>query len=194
MDPNCNPTGAPAPLSDQYVVHDGKLANVFLSIQSTPQTPPPAKTTIVIDQKNCVYTPHVVALQQGGTVEFHNSDEGMHNIETLPTVPGNQHLDTSQGPHGTPRTATFPHPETMIPVRCAMHPWMTAYINVAPTPYFAISDTQGHFRIPNLPPGDYILAASHETLGRQTLHLTIKPRHTTQANFIFTQPGSPGGH
>ena len=76
----------------------------------------------------------------------------------------------------------------MIPVRCAMHPWMTAYINVSPTPYYAISDAEGHFRIPNLPPGDYTLAAVHEILGQQTLHLTIKPRSTTKADFTFTIP------
>ena len=109
MDPNCNPTGAPAPLSEQYVVHGGKLANVYLSIQSAPFTPTQAHLTTVIDQKNCIYSPHIVALQQGGTVVFHNDDEGMHNIETLPTIPGNQRLDTSQGPtapHAPPPSLT----------------------------------------------------------------------------------------
>ena len=110
----------------------------------------------------------------------------MHNIETMPTIPGNTRLDTSQGPHGTPRTATFTKPETMIPVRCNMHPWMNAFINVAPNPFYAISDAQGHFRIPNLPPGDYTLAAVHEVLGEQTLHLTIAPKSTAQVSFTFT--------
>ena len=191
MDPNCNPNGAPAPLAEQYVGQPGRLANVYLSIQSAPQSPPPQKTTTILDQKNCIYTPHVIAIQAGSSVEFHNSDDGMHNIETFPKIPGNQRLDTSQGPHGTPRTATFPHPEAMIPVRCNMHPWMNAFINVAPTPWFAISDAQGHFRIPNLPPGDYTLAAVHEVLGEQTLHLTIVPKSTTQANFTFNIAAPP---
>jgi hypothetical protein len=80
---------------------------------------------------------------------------------------------------------TFRQPETMIPVRCNLHPWMQAFINVAPNPFFAVSDAQGHFAIHGLPPGNYTLAAIHEKLGTKDLQVTVSSRRTSSADLTY---------
>ena len=188
MDPACSLSGGDV-YTEQYVVDNGKLANVFVYVKSGPRAAMDASRAaskpVVLDQQACRYTPHVIGVVQGGTVEFHNSDPTMHNIHTMPTVVGNETIDVSQGPRGAPQTKSFAKPELMMPVRCNNHPWMNAFINVSATPFFAVSDRKGHFDLHGLPPGDYILGAVHEKLGEQTLPITIKTGRPAEANFTF---------
>jgi hypothetical protein len=62
---------------------------------------------------------------------------------------------------------------------------MNAFINVSATPFFAVTDADGHFTISGLPTGTYTLAAAHEKLGEQTMMVTVEPKATSKANFNF---------
>jgi len=185
MDPACSLT-AGTNLSEQYVVNNGKLANVFVYIKSgaAPSAAPPDARPVVLDQKGCRYAPHVIAVQQGGSVEFRNSDPTMHNVHTL-SVAGNPQVDVSEGPAGAPQTRQFTTPELMMPVRCNNHPWMEALLNVAPNQFFAVTRDDGTFSIPGLPPGTYTLAAVHEKLGEQDMQVTITAKSQSRADFTF---------
>jgi plastocyanin len=189
MDPVCSMTGGDN-FAEQYAVHDGKLANVYVYIKSGPpaamSATAPASAPVVLDQVGCKYTPHVIALMRGGSVEFRNSDGTMHNIHTLPTATGSQSIDISQGAKGPPQIKQFNQPEVMIPVRCNNHPWMNAFINVSTTPFFAVTDAGGHFSISGLPAGTYTLAAVHEKMGEQTVTVTIEPKGSAKADFSFS--------
>jgi plastocyanin len=188
MDPACSMTGGDN-LAEQYVVHDGKLANVYVYVKSGPPAAMyaglPTPAPVVMDQVGCRYVPHVIAVMRGGSVEFRNSDSTMHNIHTMPAG-GNQPIDVSQGPKGAPQLKRFNQAEVMMPVRCNNHPWMNAFINVSATPFFAVTDTDGHFSISGLPAGTYILGAVHEKLGEQTITVTVAPKGTANANFSFS--------
>jgi plastocyanin len=186
MDPACSMDKSEND-AEQFVVNDGGLANVYVYIKAgaAPSQAAANSTPVVLDQKGCRYTPHVIALQQGGTVEFRNSDPTMHTTHTMTTRVGNKGVDIAQGPGAKPQTRQFTQPEAMIPVLCPIHPWMNAFINVADTPYFAISGTDGHFNIQGLPPGHYTLAAVHEKLGEQDLEISIPPKSTATADFTF---------
>lgn len=188
MDPVCSITGGEN-YAEQYVVKDGRLANVYVYIKDGPAEAmsAPARQTgpVVMDQVGCRYTPHVIAVMKGGTVEFRNSDGTMHNVHMMPTVAGNQAVDISQGAKGAPETKQFNVPEVMIPVRCNNHPWMNAFINVAPTPFFAVTGPDGRFVIDGLPPGTYTLAAVHEKMGEQTVKVTVAPQKTVTADFTY---------
>ena len=135
MDPACAMAKEPN-LSEQYIVTKGKLANVFITVRSgaSTTTAPTGAAPVVLDQKGCRYTPHVLALQQGGSVTFTNSDPTMHNVHAMPVTAGAQTIDISEQP-GASKTVTFGKPEDMMPVRCNNHPWMNAFINVA---HFAV--------------------------------------------------------
>jgi plastocyanin len=185
-DPAC--AFAPTPnFTEQIVADHGKLANVYVYVKAgaPPSSAPAGTPPVVVDQKGCRYFPHVVAVQQGGAVEFRNSDPTMHNVHTTPGNAANSATDVSEPPMGAPQTQRFSAPETMIPVRCNNHPWMNAFLNVAPSPYFAVTGADGSFTIPNLPPGTYTLAAVQEKLGEQDIQVTVAAKSIVPATFTF---------
>jgi plastocyanin len=194
MDPACSLGSTGQVFSEQFAVNSGKLANVFVYVKSGPPAAMARASNaltggrdipVVLDQVGCRYAPHVVGVVKGGFVEFRNSDLTMHNIHTMPRASGNNPVDVSQGPHGAPETKQFNAPELMIPVRCNNHPWMSAFINVAPTAFFAVTDKSGHFNLFNLPAGTYTIGAVQEKLGEQTLTVTVTPNRTAKADFSF---------
>lgn len=189
MDPVCSIAGG-TNLTEQYVVHNGGLANVYIYIKDGPyeamSAPAPANQPVVIlNQMGCRYVPHVVAVMRGGTVEFRNSDGTMHNIHTMPS--GNTVVDVSQGAKGAPEQYRFDTPEVMMPVRCNNHPWMNAFINVSATPFFAVSNDDGRFEIDGLPAGTYTLAAVHEKLGERIMKVTVAAKGQAAAEFTYSE-------
>ncbi len=184
MDPACSLAGEN--LTEQYIVKDGGLANVYVYVKSgLPASSAPAGTAPVkIDQKGCRFVPHVAAVQQGGDVSFINSDPTMHNIHTV-SLGDNPALDVSQGPGAQPQLRRFNTPEAMISLRCNNHPWMNAFLNVAPNPFFTVSGPDGNFTITGLPPGTYTLAAVHEKLGEQDIQITVAPHGKASATFAY---------
>ncbi len=186
LDPACAMAKEPN-LTEQYVIGHGGLANVYVYVKAgAPASTAPADAApVLLDQKGCRYVPHVVAVQQGGRIAFHNADPTLHNVHTTPAEAGNASVDMSEMPMGAPQTEVFKAVETMLPVRCNNHPWMQAFINVAPNPYYAVTDADGRFTLPKLPPGTYTLAAVHEKLGEQDVQITVAPKATAQASFRF---------
>ena len=186
-DPACNLANL-TNLTEQIIVTNQQLANVYVYIKSgaPSYTAVPMAPAVRLNQKGCRYSPHVIAVQQGGSVTFSNSDATVHNIHTLPDQPGNASIDISQPAGSAPRTQRFPTPEVMLPVRCNNHPWMSAFINVAPNPWFAISGADGRFTITGVPPGTYTLAAVHEKLGEQDVQITVPAKSAVQASFTFS--------
>ena len=67
-----------------------------------------------------------------------------------------------------------------------IHPWMHGYFAVLTTSHYAVSDANGEFKLPNLPPGKYTLTAWQESYGTQTQEVTISGSETKTVNFAFT--------
>lgn len=127
----------------------------------------------VIDQKGLMFTPHIVAVQQGTTVEFLNSDKVAHNV-FWPSVGGNKKLTHNLGtwPQGEKRAFKFDNPGA-VPLLCNVHPEMAGYIVVSPTPYFATTDKSGAYKIENVPDGSYTVTAWHEGTKNQSKPVTV---------------------
>ncbi|HEX3471424.1 MAG TPA: carboxypeptidase regulatory-like domain-containing protein [Silvibacterium sp.] len=189
QDPAC--ALADANYTEQYVGKNGGLQNVFIYVKDGlgNRLYAPSSEPMVMDQKGCRFTPHVVGVMAGQPVKFTNSDPTMHNVHITPQISTNQSVDISQPPNGAGEMRTLPTPELMIPVRCNNHPWMEAFINVAANPFFAVSGEDGHFAIKGLPPGTYTIVAVHEKLGQKTATVTVTSNQTAVQDFTYDVAG-----
>jgi len=180
-DPACKGKNVAEPIAAK----NGNLANVFIYVKdglgsggwkySAPQPE--------IVQQGCKYVPHVIGIMAGQSVRIINGDDTMHNIHPMPR--NNHEWNAAEMPHGEPLVKRFDNPELMIPVKCNQHPWMKMYINVASSPFFAVTGEDGRFEINGLPPGTYTIAAVHETLGKVTQQITVGPKDTKTLTFTF---------
>lgn len=135
------------------------------------------KEHVVIDQRKMAFIPHVVAVQQGTTVEFLNSDPVGHNVY-WPSISGNKKLSHNLGtwPKGEKKPFQF-NDLGVASLLCNVHPEMSGYVVVAPTPYFAVTDKDGNFEIKNIPAGKYTLKTWSED-GKPTTQAVDVPAGT----------------
>jgi len=116
----------------------------------------PAKSALE-DQKHMTFVPHVLVVLKGTTVQFLNSDPVGHNVY-WPSISGNKKLAHNMGtwPEGQQKSFTF-NDLGVAPLLCNVHPEMSGYVVVVPTPYFAVTDKDGNFEIKDVPDGSYTL-------------------------------------
>jgi len=146
----------------------------------------PAPTShATMDQKALLFQPHILVVQQGTTVEFQNSDTVAHNV-AWSSVGGNKKLAHNMGtwPKGEMRSFKFDNAGA-IPLMCYVHPEMSAYIIVSPTPYFATTDKSGEYKIDNVPDGSYTVTAWNEGAKGQSKPVTLSGEAT--ADFTLTK-------
>ena len=184
-DPSCAKQH-PTPVVNQYVVTDaqGGLQNVvvFIAEGLGDQTFEPPSQPVVIDQKGCMYQPHVLGMQANQRLEVVNDDPTSHNIHPVPA--NNREWNKSEPP-GSKADETFLREEIAIPVKCNIHPWMRGYVAVFKHPYFAVTGKDGSFELRNLRPGTYTIKAWQERLGTSTQKITIGPNDTKDIDFVF---------
>ena len=185
-DPACASAHKDPVQPQTYVVKDGGLDNVFVYIKdgldkkyvfTTPTD------TLTLTQKGCEYTPHVLGIRVSQPLQIVNDDNTMHNVHGMPEA--NQEFNFGQPVAGMKNTVTFTAPEVLIPFKCDVHSWMTAYIGVVSHPYFAVTADGGKFELRDVPPGTYTIEAVHEKLGKQTQSVTIGPKDSKQVAFTF---------
>lgn len=109
---------------------------------------------VLFDQEKCLFLSHVLALRLGRTLEIKNSDPIAHNTNY-----------SRSGMRGAPFNGTIPDGKSVtfqptaeenqpVDVSCSIHPWMKAYILPRANGYFAVSGSNGDFKIENLPAGE----------------------------------------
>jgi hypothetical protein len=137
-----------------------------------------------IDQKGCMYIPHMFGVMVNQPIEISNSDPTLHNIHALPK--NSKQFNIAQPKQGMKTTQKFDKPEVMVKVKCEVHNWMASYVGVLEHPFYAVSDDQGNFTIKNLPAGEYELEAWHEKYGTMTMKVTVGASDTKTADFTYT--------
>jgi plastocyanin len=148
--------------------------NIAVYIDSIPgKTFPPPASHVVIDQSHLAFSPHVVVLQQGTTVDFKNEDTVGHNVY-WPSVNHNRKLSHNMGtwPQGLSKPFTF-NDLGDVPLLCNVHPEMSGYVFVVPTPYFALTDKEGNFIIKDVPPGQYTVKTGSESAKPTSQTVTV---------------------
>jgi plastocyanin len=160
-----------------------EIRNVVVWLQNAPAGSPaatsvtPAQTDqkAQMDQKECVFMPRVILVPAGGTVEFLNSDRLLHNLHGAPKE--NSPFNRTQ-PKGRAIPITFAKPE-IIRIDCDLHSWMRGWVVVTDHPFYAITDAQGRFTLPNVPAGQHTLQVWHERLGQLTSAVHVNAEGAT---------------
>ncbi len=149
------------------------------------KTFPAPKEHPVIDQKGLMFSPHIVVVQQGTTVDFLNSDNVAHNVFWT-AVGSDKKAGHNLGtwPKGDKRPYTFDKPGA-VPLLCNVHPEMAGYLIVSPTPYFAETDDAGNYKIKDVPDGSYTLVVWHEGAKSQSKPVTVAGG--AKADFTLTK-------
>jgi plastocyanin len=135
-----------------------------------------------IAQEDEQFTPHVVAVTAGSTVDFPNRDTFFHNVFSLSRP---KTFDLGRYPSGATRSERFLKPG-LVKVYCHIHSQMSAVIRVFDHSFFTIPDDKGAFVLEGIPAGEFTIVAWHERIGERRDKITIKPGATT--NITFTLP------
>jgi plastocyanin len=145
----------------------------------------PKIQTYVIHQKGMRFTPTLLVVPQGATVEFPNEDLAPHNVYWK-SIGGNARLSHDLGivARGHKAVWRFTHAGN-VPIFCSFHKEMTANIIVAPSPYFAkVDEILGDYFIAGVPDGKYKVSVWHN--GTTTSKL-VTVAGDTRANFTLTR-------
>lgn len=156
----------PEPVTTRHYVvgPNSGLANVFVYISKGlegRQFAPPSQPA-ELDQTGAMYEPYVQGIMTGQVLRIKNSDDLLHNVHSLPKVPGNKEFNFAQPEKDLVTEKTFSKREVMVKFKCDVHNWMFAYVGVVEHPFFAVTDKNGRFVITNAPAGEYTLTAYHQ--------------------------------
>jgi plastocyanin len=187
-EPSCAAAN-PGAVSEDLVVTDGKISNVFVYLKGGPADQhifPTPSSQVTLDQNGCRYHPHVFGIQVNQTLKITNSDQATHNIH--PTPKSNPEWNESQAAGTGPKEKTFSRKETLIPVKCNIHPWMRAFIGVLDHSFYATTAADGSYKIENVPPGDYTLVFWQESksLGEHTEKITVPAKGTVTKDYTYS--------
>jgi len=152
-----------------------------------PATPVQVVTTEKITQKGAVFSPRLLPVVVGTTVEWPNNDEIFHNVFSISDA---KQFDLGLYKHPEVKRVTFDKPGR-VDVFCSIHAAMNCIILVLETPHFSATDDKGRYRIANLPAGTYKLKAWHERLPGQTREVIVPETGEVKIDFTLTITALP---
>ena len=190
-DPMCSRQYSGKRAVQEFVLRsaDGGLTNALVDLQGKFPVPIAIADPVTLDQRGCLYTPRVLGMQAGQTLQIKNSDALLHNVHSLSTR-GNA-FNVSQPQAGMIYKVQLKNADVIMRIKCDVHSWMTAYIGVEPHPYFATSGEHGAFRIAGVPAGRYSIRTWHERYGQLTQAVTVKAGQTTTIELGYTGKEQP---
>jgi plastocyanin len=162
------------PVYEETIVvgEKGELKNVVVYVKDGAKLGGKANANpVILDQKGCVYTPHVVAVQVGQPLKAKNSDTFLHNVHGL--CKDNPEFNFPQQQQGQEDPIKANTAAETYKVKCDVHPWMSAWVVVLDHPFFSVTGDDGKFGIKDLKPGKYTLVAWQERLGTQESEIEV---------------------
>lgn len=155
---------------------------------SKDDTAPKASTNgkSIIDQIDKEFIPYVIPVKVGTAVYFPNHDQIRHHVYSFSETKKFEiplYIGTPSDP------VVFDKPGVVV-LGCNIHDWMSAYVFILETPFYAVTGEDGKARIDNLPSGEYDVQVWHP--GMKTKPQSIRRRIATgespeDAVFIINQ-------
>jgi len=162
------------------IVEGGNLVNAVVTITDIKKGKKIEVKKVQLDQNGCEYHPHVLAFPAGSTVEVLNPDGILHNVHSYSKA--NTPFNMAQPKFKKTLDVKVEKPE-IIEVKCDVHGWMHGWLVASETPYFAVTDKSGTFKLDNVPAGSYNVELWHEKLGKSSQKVTVKAKEDAKVNF-----------
>ena len=169
---------------DLVVSSDRGIKNAVVSLLGAKGKPAKPDGNIALDQKGCVFDPHVLIVPAGTPVDILNNEGLIHNFHTHSTR--NPVVNKAQPRFKKIMTETFAQPE-IFKITCDFHPWMQGWVVVTDNPYVVATDGGGTFKLPDVPAGTHTVEVWHETLGKVTKQVTVKAGEEAKVTFELTK-------
>jgi plastocyanin len=165
-----------AAMRDFVVYVEGSFTNSALSTNLA------SVATTRVAQKSATFSPHVLPIMVGTTVEWPNYDTIYHNVFSISDAKSFD-LDLYKG-NPPDKRVTFDKPGR-VDVFCSIHKDMNCIVLVLENPYFASTDENGNYKISNVPPGKYKLKAWHERLPADEREIIVPTNGEVRADFVL---------
>lgn len=177
-----SPAASAGEVSGVVTLSGKAVEGIVVSIEGVQVEGQTQSAVYTLDHKNLDFTPHLIVVRAGATIEFKNSDGMPCRIYSV--SPAGIFVLSRQDTKAM--KISFDKPG-VIEIHCADHPRIRAFLVVKENPYFAVTDAQGRYRIPNLPQGRYKLQVWHEgvTLKNKTIQVRIEK---TTVNIRASRP------
>ncbi len=172
---------------DLIVSSDGAIQNVLVYIKKFPEdwTHAVPAQTVVLDQKNCTYVPHVFGVMVGQTVKVTSSDATAHNVNLIQRRNPEVKMNAAMNEGGSAEIEFKRKELGSAYFKCDIHGWMKSWVGIFEHPFHAVTGRDGSYQLGKLPPGEYTVAAWHETLGKQEEVVTLEDGETLTVEFKF---------
>jgi plastocyanin len=171
-----------ADMKDFVVSIEGKVGTNFVSTNVV------TVTTTRVAQKGAVFTPHVLPVMAGTTVEWPNHDDIFHNVFSDSDA---KQFDLGLYKDNPPEKRVTFDRAGKVDVYCSIHANMHCIVLVMENPYFAVTDADGNYSITNVPPGTYKLKAWHERMPADEKEIVVPTNGVVQTNFVLTIKNLP---
>ena len=133
------------------------------------------------------FKPHVLPVMVGTTVEWPNNDDIFHNVFSMSEA---KPFDLGFYKSHELKRVTFDKPGR-VDIFCSIHTRMSCIVLVLENPFFAATDKNGNYTIPNLPAGTYRLKAWHERLPSQIKDVNVPVNGEIPQDFVLSVTGLP---
>ncbi len=168
----------------EIVTHGGvlstqpPLAIIYLDGSFPKPTSQPTKQVV---QKDLTFVPSLLPVQIGTRVEFPSLDDTYHSIFSYSPA---KRFDLGRyRPDERPIPSVVFDTPGLVTLRCDIHEHMRGLILVLDTPYFAMTDTDGRFRLRGLPSGHYTLKAWINSKTTRERPVELKNEETLHVDF-----------